>query len=314
MRLSDYILHEINKVYDVMCKAISTKLPKIELIGGLAFGAGDSYASALTLQYLSNLKFHAVDPLYIVKNCRELCKCESVYVAFSYKGKTKNVVKAVKELRKYRCKVVAVTSEPTSQLGQNADIVVEVPKTYEALPVGIGSFIAMATIAARMIRLSIDTYKLRDILSISRKNEVIIENLREPLNNVNEIVIVSNGIGVASGYYICLKFHEALCMPCRVYPYEELLHAALFSIRKDSLMLFFIEDMNEVGVLSNLLTNEGVPYTYVVSRDEGFSKFLTYVIKGLRILHEFVKASGLDKPCSMERRKILKATTPMIYY
>ena len=301
-------------MYDIVCKAISTELPKIKLRGGLAFGAGDSYASALTLQYLSNLKFYAVDPLCIIKNCRELCKCENDYIAFSYKGKTKNVVRAVKELKKYGCKVIAVTSEPASPLGQSANIIVKAAKTYEALPVGISSFIAMAAIAARMTGLSIDTYKLKDILNISRENEVTIENLRRSLTDVSEIIIVSNGVGIASGYYTCLKFHEALCMPCRVYPYEELLHAVLFSVRKNSLMIFFIEDINEVRYLSNLLTNEGIPYTYVVSKNDEFSKFLTYVIKGLRILHEFVKAFGLDKPCFMERRKILEATTPMIYY
>ncbi len=316
LKLSDYILYETNKIYDTIREVVKIELPKIKLTRGFAFGAGDSYASALVLQYLSTFRFSAIDPIYIIKNHMKLHSSDGGYgyIAFSYKGKTKSVVKAARELREYGFKVIAVTSEPNSPLAHNADIVINIVKTHESLPVGISSFIAMSTAAARIAGQAIDLSKVRDVINESRKKEIIMKNLCEILKNVSEVVIVSNDVGLASGYYTCLKFYETLCMPCRVYPYEELLHAVIFSVRRDSLIMFYVENIEEVRSLSELLTSEGIPYIYVVSNGDKFSKFLTYIITGLRVILKFVNTLNVNEPCFMKRRRLLEATTPTIYY
>jgi arabinose-5-phosphate isomerase len=60
-----------------------------------------------------------------------------VMIFLSKSGETNEIVRLLPFVRSFGCKIIAITSEPNSQLARMSDIVLEVPVKYEAAPLNV---------------------------------------------------------------------------------------------------------------------------------------------------------------------------------
>jgi len=314
--LTDFIKYEISKFIDVIVsqyeKPLNMSLSKTEC--GYAFGAGDSLAAALAAQYLSSLRFLAIDPLSLVIYISRSCAGRKSALAISYKGKTREVVKSAERLRSFGWRVVAITSNPRSPLALAASDVVEVINTDEKLPIGVSSFVATITAIAKLIGAEVSIDILKSQLNNILAREIKVRGLPST-RGINEVIAVGEGSGLVPAYFLCLKLHEVLCMPCRVYPLEEFLHAPIYSISRSALTVVYpSERTNKASSLISILSKLGVPYVMVKHESTCYANIISGIIQGLKLLLKLVAEFNVKTPCYRDKKVLINISTPLIYF
>ena len=313
--LADFIRHEISKFTEVI--ACQLKKPmNMNLAGikhGYAFGAGDSFAAALAAQYLSSLKFLAVDPLSLSTYVDRSFSTRKTALAISYKGRTREVVKSADKLRSLGWEVAAITSDPHSPLASVVSNVVEVISTGEELPVGVSSFIATVTAVAKLLGIELNASTLKSQLNDMLIREVRIHGLVSA-RSISEVITVGEGSGLVPAYFTCLKLYETLCLPCRTYPLEEFLHAPIYSISRSALTVVFpSERTNKALSLSGILSKLGTPYVMVSKESTCYVNIIGGVIQGLKLLLRLITEFNIKAPCYRNKKVLVNSSTPLIY-
>ena len=306
--LHEYIEEQILKIVNVVHDMIEYTVP-IEVNEGIAIGAGDSFAVALALQYLTKFRIRAVDPRTAKSLYRNGDSGEYV-IAISYRGLTKSVLNAADILGKHGYRVVALTSNPKSPIIKIAKYKVIVPRVNESLPIGISSFVSMLTAGLKLVGSSVKNIDIQHIENFI--NEVLHKDVNISPKLINEVVIVGDGVGIASSYYTCLKFYEALCMPCRSYPIEELLHAAAFSINERSLLISYTGNRDITKVLEDISKFLVTYYMPVIAGNDVAGMF-KYVISGLITIRDISKKLNLKLPCFTSKKVLMNKLTDVIY-
>jgi len=313
--LADFIRHEISKFTEVI--ACQLKKPmNINLAGvkhGYAFGAGDSFAAALATQYLSSLKFLAIDPLSLSIYVNKSFDTRKTALAISYKGRTREVVKSADKLRSLGWEVVAITSDPHSPLASVVSNVVEVTSTCEEFPVGVSSFIATVAAVAKLLGVELNASTLK-----SQLNNVLIREVRMhglvSARGISEVITVGEGSGLVPAYFTCLKLYETLCLPCRTYPLEEFLHAPIYSISRSALTVVFPSERTSKALsLSGILSKLGTPYVMVSKGSTCYANIISGVIQGLKLLIRLISEFNVKAPCYRDKKVLVTTSTPLIY-
>jgi len=314
--LIDFINYEISRLASVIMsqyeQSLGVSIDDSEF--GYAFGAGDSFAAALAAQYLSSFRFVAVDPLSLAYYVGKAQVPKQVAIAISYKGRTREVVKAASKLKSLGWKVLAVTSDSSSPLASAASEVASIVQTSEALPVGVSSFVAMVTALAKLLgaKLNINLLKskLKDITGL----EPIVRG-SVSAKNVSEVIAVGEGSGFVAAYFTCLKLYEALCMPCRAYPLEEFLHAPIYSISRNALTLIYSSEKSiKTTHLIEVLSKLGAPYVVIKQMDATYLNIISGVVQGLKLVLKFTTEFNIRTPCYKEKKILVSSSTPLIYF
>jgi len=300
----EYIHEELRLIPNIIRDQANQNIEPLEIEGEvIAVGAGDSYAAALTAQYLSGFKVIAADPLDFLNSVKSSPK---TLIAISVKGKTIEVVQAAKKVKELGGRVLALTANEGSPLAQVADKVVKIVYLGGKLPAGIGNFISTITAIATLL-----DHKI--------KNEEILQLIKEnpPAPNIPEkgdLITVGEGLGLVSALFSCLKINEFLCRRCYVDKLEQFLHAPIFTLSKnDKVYLFLEKSMNKGNILKDILRNLG--YNYVIApvhRDPFVSLIyqITWFLKGLAT---YCGDNDVKQPCFVTRRELLRYSTPAIY-
>ena len=314
--LIDFINYEISRLASVIMsqyeQSLGVSIDDSEF--GYAFGAGDSFAAALAAQYLSSFRFVAVDPLSLAYYVGKAQVPKQVAIAISYKGRTKEVVKAASKLKSLGWKVLAVTSDSSSPLASAASEVASIVQTSEALPVGVSSFVAMVTALAKMLgaKLNINLLKskLKDITNLEP-----VAHGSVSAKNVSEVIAVGEGSGFVAAYFTCLKLYETLCMPCRAYPLEEFLHAPIYSISRNALTLIYSSEKSiKTTHLIEVLSKLGAPYVVIKQMDATYLNIISGVVQGLKLVLKFTTEFNIRTPCYKEKKILVSSSTPLIYF
>ena len=314
--LTDFINYEISRLANVIMSqhewSLGVSLSEDDF--GYAFGAGDSFAAALAAQHLSSFRFVAVDPLSLAYYTGRAQLPKQVAIAISYKGRTREVVKAASKLKSLGWKVVAVTSDSSSPLASTASEVVNIMQTDEALPVGISSFVAMVTALAKLLGVKLNISLLKSKLKGITALEPIICSSASA-KSISEVIAVGEGSGFVSAYFTCLKLYETLCMPCRAYPLEEFLHAPIYSISRSALTVVYPSEKNlKATYLIEVLSRLGVPYVVIKQSDTAYLNIISGVVQGLKLVLKFITEFEVRTPCYKEKKILVSSSTPLIYF
>ncbi len=314
--LTDFINYEISRLANVIVSqyelSLGVSIDNSEF--GYAFGAGDSFAAALAAQYLSSFRFVAVDPLSLAYYAGKAQVPKQVAIAISYKGRTKEVVKATSKLKSLGWKVLAVTSDSSSPLASAASGVANTIQTSEALPVGTSSFVAMVTALAKLLEVKLNINLLKSKLKDAADLEPIVRG-SVSTKEISEVIAVGEGSGFVAAYFTCLKLYETLCMPCRAYPLEEFLHAPIYSTSRNALTIVYPSEKSlKAAHLIEVLSKLGVPYVVVKQADTTYLNIISGVIQGLKLVLKFITEFEVRTPCYKEKKILVSSSTPLIYF
>lgn len=268
---------------------------------GVATGAGDSMVVAEILQYVSRNRVVALDPYEVVQNPPSWN--EGVVIGISVKGKTKEVINALKSLRERRgWTAVSMTAEGDSPLAKSSDYVIRISYKGGELPIGVGNFVsAVAAVAALY---GIRTLEVRDVSSIHLPYI--------DLGRAKEVVLVGSGLGRLLAEFIALKLYEILCKPARTYSSEQFLHAPIYSLGEGTTAIFIGNDLRTRRAYE-IVGNSGFNAIHLNTGMSSISDFLnTFRIAVLTLAH-VADELMLTKPCFMQRKSILEESTPVIY-
>ena len=316
MSLIDFINYEISRLVDVIMSQYEQSLNVTisENDFGYAFGAGDSFAAALAAQYLSSFRFIAVDPLSLAYYVKKTQTPRQIAIAISYKGRTKEVIKAANKLKSFGWKIVAVTSNSSSPLTSVASEVAIIMQTSEALPVGISSFVAMITALAKLLGIKLNMNSLRSKFRNITDLEPIVRDLVSA-KSISEVITVGEGSGFVAAYFTCLKLYETLCMPCRAYPLEEFFHAPIYSISKDTLTMIYPSERNlKATYFIEILSKLGVPHIIIKPMNTTYLNIISGIVQSLKIILKFITEFNVKIPCYKEKKVLVNSSTPLIYF
>ncbi len=302
--LESYLIDEVERIPWIVKEQFKASRNWPRRVGGpgVATGAGDSYAAALFAQFASGGEYVAVDPVHLIN---ALPRWAREVLAFSVKGRTTYVIEAVKALRRAGSVATAITAIASSRLAKESDRVLELAYAGGAHPVGVGNYVAeLAAVWA---------YLGREPSNVRRVVEEV-KPVTIPKEWGGEVVAIGEGVGFVNAMFLCLKLYEALCMRCRYFEAEQFLHAPIYSISKDSIIVV-LEHPGGVraGDVVDVLKAAGKDFALIeASEDE-----LATAVKGAAVAAltaaAVAKAEGLSSPCFTSRKELREASTPSIY-
>ncbi len=297
--LGEYLRSEASKIPEIVEGSLTWATKLKPPLRGLAFGAGDSYVVAEVAQLGSNHRITALDPyeaLIFPPPQPEVC------VGISVKGRTREVVEALKKFRDVGCLTVAVTNDPSSPAGKAAEEVLRIPYGGGPFPVGVGNFASAAALTASAVGLSVNPSKIR--LRVG-ENDELSDFLKE------SVVLVGTGWSRLAAEFISLKLAEVFCVSARVYPSEQFLHAPIYTVKEGVKAVVFGSDERSLKV-HHVLRRGGVE-AYLLAVPQSFEGMLSAIAAGVEALATAAISEGVREPCFLTRQAFLKESTPLIY-
>lgn len=295
--LVNYLRDEVEKAPKIIKEQLSTTRPHGELPPSIATGAGDSYAAALFTQFASNGNVVALDPVHILN---ALPSWARAVLGFSVKGRTVYVAKAMEALKARGARAIAFTARPDSPIGSLGDEVVKLVYSGGRYPVGVGNY--LAEVAAAWAYLGNDAPK-----NLPRPPDI-------SLTGAGEVVAVGEGYGYVNAVFLCLKLYEAACMPCRYYEAEQFLHAPIYSLSKDAVLVIFDHPGGvRAGDVADVARSAGIRHNIVEAGEDGLSTTYAGALAAAKAVAAVADAIGLMEPCFTTKERLLEASTPSIY-
>ncbi len=303
MKVQEYILNEVSLINTVVKEQLKLTPPYLRgnRTYGIATGSGDSLIAAEALELFTNYRIAAKDPYELRLN--PPAYRGGFIIGISVKGRTREVIKALKTLKELGWLAIGLTSDLTSSLAKAADETIKLYYSGGEQPIGIGNFISEIAAAAALAGL-----KNYDGL----KNAGIRGSLKSVLLG-KDILLVGDREGYLSGEFISLKLSEIFCKPSRVFKIEQFLHAPIYSIKQSSSILFIgnSEKVLNTYKIFKELSNE-VAYLRSDIKDV-FNSILSYIYTILIELANEAGTQKLKEPCFKTRKFLLERTTPVIY-
>ena len=303
MNVQEYLTHEISLFSSIITEQLRSTPPYLRgrKVYGFVTGSGDSFVAAKMLELLTNYRLVAKDPYELRLNLPALKG--GYIVGISVKGRTKEVIRAVKSLKERGWLSIALTSDLTSPLAKSVDEVIKLHYGGGELPIGVGNFVSSVTAVAALSGVNVSG----TLIKAKTRGSV-----REVLEG-NDLVLIGDPPGYLAGEFISLKLSEIFCRPSRVLKIEQFLHAPIYSLQPSSTILFLGNDVkvSETYKILKELNND-VAHLGTSSKDP-FSSFLSYIYTVLQELAREAGTRNISKPCFMTRKFLLERTTPVIY-
>ncbi len=276
------------KIYE---KALQNRVNKAYVIG-----AGDSYAAALTVQGVTYGKFKAMDPY---EGLFLQAKKDIPYIVVSVSGRTRENIRVARKIKAEGGRIIAVTSNPNSELASIADSVVLIDYEKPKYPIpGTLSF-TLSTIALYgLAGIEVD---FKEIMKIEQKKLVGLEPI---------FIGTLGGYGVA--YYSALKFYETFGSKARFERTEQFCHATMFSVRENDQIIMY-PTTGDVKA-SEIMEKAGKAFDIIVyDRCEGEIKPLCQIVDFQKSLAEYIRELGLRRPYYIVAKEVLEISSELIY-
>ena len=216
-------------------------------------GSGDSLASSLFAQYLSQMQAFAADPFELQLYPR--ATRNKILFITSISGKTRTNIQLAKRVRGLAKKRVAITSNPQSPLAKECDDVIRLRyRSPGILTSGTASFSANLLAVASLIR---RIPKLDSLRIMEKRAAEWARPLRVHRNG--EFLFVGSRTGYALAMYAAFKIHEVLGLPAYYQHTEQLGHSQLFSLQEKSDNLLFLAPSSDkkTSEVFRALSNNG---------------------------------------------------------
>jgi fructoselysine-6-P-deglycase FrlB-like protein len=302
--VGDYLRKETSLIPEIISRQMleQYKVPAyLRNRHGVATGAGDSMVVAEILQYISGGKILAMDPYEVILNPPSWD--EGVIVGISIKGRTREVINALRSLKGRRGWVaLGITAEENSPLARSSDYVVKILYKGGEVPVGVGNFVS--AVAAVSAIYGIHTSGMPDV-SNDRLTHI-------DFNRAKDVVLVGSGLGRILAEFIALKLYEVLCKPARTYASEQFLHAPIYTLDEETNAIFIGDDARTRRAYE-IVRNSGLKVTHLSVKISSLSDFINVLKIAMISLAHNADELMLSKPCFMLREPLLKESTPEIY-
>jgi glutamine---fructose-6-phosphate transaminase (isomerizing) len=197
-------------------------------------GFGDSLASSLFAQYLSEMQAFAADP-FELQLYAQVAKNKTVFTT-SASGRTRTNIQLARKVKWIAKKRVAITAHPESPLAKECDDVIQLRyRSPGILTSGTASFSASLLAVASLIR---RLPKLDSLATMERNAADQARLLR--VHPRRPFLFVGSGTGYSLATYASFKIHEVLGLPAHYQHAEQLGHSQLFSLKENQDNLFFL--------------------------------------------------------------------------
>ena len=202
------------------------QLPKLERSSLVFAGSGDSYATAVFAQQLSNGEAGASDPYELLTNIQQVRGKNLVIVSVS--GRTRTNIELAKKVKGVAANRIAITANNNSPLARECDETLHLSyRTAGILTSGTVSFTTSLLACAFLLGSLPKTVQAKTAVPETAR-------LTTDLKRVSEgsFYFTGTGVNYALSHYGAAKINEVLGAKAEaVYP-EQLGHAKLFAIDK----------------------------------------------------------------------------------
>ncbi len=189
-------------------------------------GSGDSYASAIFAQELSDGRALGFDPHELLRKVFTLRGKTLVIVSVS--GRTRANLELARRAKKIATERIAVTSNPTSKLARECDRVVQLDyRESGVLTSGTVSFTSGLLACAFLLGREPRTVKIGNVIKQSAKWAKGI-----PSSRGGSLLFVGSGVYYAMALYGAAKIHEVIGRKAEAQFPEQLGHSHLFALNK----------------------------------------------------------------------------------
>lgn len=274
--------------------------------GSVFVGAGDSFAAALIVSYITSGKFLARDP-YVLLTSRDLVKGKDVFF-LSVSGRTKSNVAAARSVRGI-ARRIAVTSNSSSPLAEECDEVVSFPYAAQPRVVGTLSFtLSLLT----LLKLAFGRVEC-DFQGAYRKGRRLSKEFSFSRRGTTYFLGNQAGHGVA--VYAAAKVYEILGAKSHAELLEEFSHMELFSLTHgDVVNILGPFDPVRAGTrLLKALRSRKYYATLVGSRDSAITQIFSLVFAIQLGVLGHAKMKGLSEPFLNHAAEKLDVSDSMIY-
>jgi fructoselysine-6-P-deglycase FrlB-like protein len=273
-------------------------------------GAGDSFAAAKAVEYLSGFRARALDPYDLLL---EPTTVEGKHLfVISVSGRTRANIEAAKAAHGIAERVTGITSDVRSALAEACDDVIELRfrKTGAVTPGTVSYTTTLLACYSRLRELPVIP-DLRQVFDSSVKWSDTIE-----LPTGRTTFIVGTGLGYCMAIYGAAKIFEVLGSKSQYQATEQFSHMELFSLSDgDFVILIASSEMDwKAAQLEDLLAGSGwnVAKTSLNEDDEVVHSLLTSMQPQVLVWRAALRL-GLEE-CSFKRKeKNLRISDQMIY-
>jgi fructoselysine-6-P-deglycase FrlB-like protein len=238
------------------------QLPTLKSSTMIFAGSGDSYATAVFAQALSQGQAVASDPYELLTNIGRTRRKNLFIVSVS--GRTRTNVKLAKKAKAFATRRIAVTANPHGPLERECDDTLQLEyRTPGILTSGTIGFTTSLLACAALLRSLPRTVQLESTL---RAANMWARDLK--LAEDGSVFFAGSGVNFALGLYGAAKIHEVLGARAEaVYP-EQLGHARLFTIDKKRDLVVCISSRRDKAVeVDRLLHKDGFQTSLLMTRN-----------------------------------------------
>jgi fructoselysine-6-P-deglycase FrlB-like protein len=262
-------------------------------------GSGDSLASSLLAESMSDGVVRAMDPLDLYRN-KKLAKSKHVYFV-SISGNTITNIKVAKIAKK----TTAITSQTQSKLAKASDDVIPLVSDNSGISTaGSISFLESALTCISLVRdIRIPKEKLFAKAALTAKK----------ISVTMRIFILGNIHTFPLAMYCAAKFYEVLGYDVHYCRIEQFSHMELFSAKKGDTVIIFDDKNSHVRQLGKNLKKIGINLIHPDIPSEKLSQILYCIFLSQMIpLNEAKKKKRKD--CHfIVAKKIRNVSNHMIY-
>ena len=286
-----------------------TRLPKLQPSTLIFAGSGDSYATAVFAQELSQGESTASDPYELLTNIRRIRGKNLVIISVS--GRTKTNIELARKAKGISTNTLAITANPESPLARECDETLQLQyRTTGTLTSGTLSFTTSLLACAFLLRNLPRTVQVK---TAPIDTAGLATNLKQA--GKGAFVFIGSGVNYALSLYGAAKINEVLGAKAEaVYP-EQLGHAKLFTIDWEHDIIVCISsghdkamDMHEVlakkGFRSSVIT---IPEGRWMNRSLGIAVYLQRLALGI------AKKRRMTECAFLEDKKRLDLSNRLIY-
>jgi len=276
--------------------------------GSLFVGAGDSYASSSIANYLSSMRYQAVNPYELTSAIHIATGRAAYFVTVS--GNTASSIAAARAARGIAERSSAITANAKGGIAAVVDEVIFIPFHYVPRLPGTLSF-SLSLLA--LLKLASGRFKC-DFAGVS--SQARRDAKRLAFSDGGTTHFLGNNAAFPIGQYCALKVYEFLGARAQADRLEEFSHAPIFALRKhDTVNVFCAFDPFHVGQkLATSLHRSGFNATAIPPfGSNSFEQAFYFIFLAQFALLERAKSEGRSLPYFVGARSKLAVSDSMIY-
>jgi fructoselysine-6-P-deglycase FrlB-like protein len=274
--------------------------------GSIFVGAGDSLAASKVIYYLTGGKMLCFDSYTLVTR-PEIAEGRDVYLV-SVSGMTKSNVEAARRTSGIASRLIAVTSNLKSPLSVLCDTQIEIPyNTKYKLPGTLSFSLTLQTLAKIAgFEPSIDFYSLWE-----EANKTSLPKISEK----GTTFLLGEDFLFPIALYLSFKIYEFFGKKSQPFPFEDFMHAAIFSANKEDIInVFCYRDTLKVSqkFYSKAKNSLSTVLLHINKKNPLESLFLLTFVSQKCII-ETAKKYGIKEPYFLSQREKLEISNSIIY-